>query len=142
MGAAPLGRLTRAPPVPGERFLGSFSRARGEFSASGLPLLLRVGSFSRLAILDDPQLSSRQPQLTAPGGFLGPSRGRGRCACSPRPRGQGSGGLAARPRPGCRAQLLPASPSAAGVSSGGGAPRPTNALTLDSAFPHMLLFPC
>lgn len=45
MGAAQLGRFTRAPPVPGERFLGSFSRARGEFSAAGLPLLLWVGSF-------------------------------------------------------------------------------------------------
>lgn len=45
MGAVQPERFTRAPPVPGERFLGSFSRARGEFLASGLPLLLWVGSF-------------------------------------------------------------------------------------------------
>lgn len=45
MGAAQHERFTHAPPVPQERFLGSFSRARGDFSASGLPLLLWVGSF-------------------------------------------------------------------------------------------------
>lgn len=38
MGAAQHERFTCAPPVPGEWFLGSFSRARGgEFLASGLP---------------------------------------------------------------------------------------------------------
>lgn len=48
----------------------------------------------------------------------------------------------AQPLPGRRVRLLAVSPSAAGVSSGGGAPRPPNALMLDSAFPHMLLFQC
>lgn len=44
MGATAARAISRTPPVPGEWFLGSFSRAKGEFPASGFPLLRQVGS--------------------------------------------------------------------------------------------------
>lgn len=70
MGSAQPGCLTHPRPVPGGQFLGSFSRARGEFSTSGLPCCCGSGPPSVLQILGDVQLSSGQPQLTdLPVGF-------------------------------------------------------------------------
>lgn len=52
------------PPVLGQWFLGSCARAKGELPAPGLPTVAVGRSLEHLAILDDVQLSSQQPQLT------------------------------------------------------------------------------